>query len=58
LFCRASLVPVISFGENEVYIRRTFFGLFPNGIPWGRIMFGLLPLRRPIVTIGKYKNNS
>ncbi|CAF5165289.1 unnamed protein product, partial [Rotaria magnacalcarata] len=26
----ASIVPVISFGENELYERRNFFGLIPN----------------------------
>lgn len=46
-------MPVISFGENELYERRTFFGLIPNGIPWGQPFMGLLPLRRRVITIGK-----
>ncbi len=30
--------------------------MFPNGIPWGQLIFGLLPLRRPVVTVGKVWN--
>ncbi|CAF1060120.1 unnamed protein product [Adineta ricciae] len=46
-----SLVPVVSFGENELYQRLTFFNLIPNGISWGRSFFGYIPLRRPVVTV-------
>jgi hypothetical protein len=46
-------VPVISFGENELYRRHTCFNLIPNGIPWGRFIIGHIPLRRPLVTVGK-----
>ena len=49
----ASLVPVISFGENELYQRHTCFNLFPNGVTWGRFILGHIPLRRPVVTVGK-----
>lgn len=45
--CRASLVPVISFGENELY------GQLRKGIIWGRFPFGYIPLRRPVVTVGE-----
>lgn len=44
---RASLVPVISFGENELYRRY-------KNITWGRFIFGHIPLRRPVVTVGKW----
>ncbi|CAF1245126.1 unnamed protein product [Rotaria magnacalcarata] len=47
----ASIVPVISFGENELYERRNFFGLIPNGIPWGLPFMGYIPLRRQVVTV-------
>ncbi|CAF1223141.1 unnamed protein product [Rotaria sordida] len=47
----ASLVPVISFGENELYQRYTCFNLFPNGIVWGRLFAGHIPRRRPVVTV-------
>ncbi|CAM4929459.1 unnamed protein product [Rotaria socialis] len=47
----ASIVPVISFGENELYERRTFFGLIPNGIPWGLLFMGYIPFRRQVVTV-------
>ncbi|CAF1182345.1 unnamed protein product [Rotaria sordida] len=47
----ASIVPVISFGENELYKRHTFFGLIPNGVPWGQFILGLLPLRHPVTTV-------
>ncbi|CAF1293577.1 unnamed protein product [Rotaria sp. Silwood1] len=47
----ASLVPVISFGENELYQRHAFFNLIPNGIAWGRFLVGHVPLRRPVVTV-------
>ena len=50
---RVSLVPVVSFGENELYRRLNFFNLLPNGISWGRSFFGYIPLRRPVVTVGK-----
>ncbi|UJR13194.1 hypothetical protein I4U23_000216 [Adineta vaga] len=40
----ASLVPVISFGENELYRRY-------KNIPWGRLLFGHIPLRRPVTTV-------
>jgi len=53
-YCSASIVPIISFGENELYKRRTFFGLIPNGVPWGQFILGLLPLRHPVITIGKH----
>ncbi|CAF1005135.1 unnamed protein product [Adineta steineri] len=42
----ASLVPVISFGENELYQRSTCFNL-----PWGRFIFRHIPLRRSIITV-------
>lgn len=54
LLHRASIVPVISFGENELYKWRTFFGLILNGIPWGQFILGLLPLRRPVVAVSKH----
>ncbi|CAF1241417.1 unnamed protein product [Rotaria sp. Silwood1] len=47
----ASIVPVISFGENELYERRTFFRLIPNGIPWGQLLMGHIPLRRRVITV-------
>ncbi|CAF3392823.1 unnamed protein product [Rotaria sp. Silwood1] len=47
----ASLVPVISFGENELYERRTCFNLIPNGIPCGRSIVGHIPLRHPVITV-------
>ncbi|UJR08480.1 hypothetical protein I4U23_012747 [Adineta vaga] len=47
----ASLVPVISFGENELYQRTNCFNLIPNGIVWGRFLFGHIPLRRPVFTV-------
>jgi len=57
LYCcfgfRASLVPVISFGENELYKRRTCFNLITNGIPYGRFIIGYMPFRHPVVTVGK-----
>lgn len=48
----ASLVPVISFGENELYTRPTCSGWVPNGLPWGRFIFGHVPNRRPLFTVG------
>ncbi|CAF2796529.1 unnamed protein product [Rotaria sp. Silwood2] len=47
----ASLVPVISFGENELYERRTCFNLIPNGIPCGRSIIGHIPLRNSVITV-------
>ncbi|CAF3673388.1 unnamed protein product [Rotaria socialis] len=47
----ASLVPVISFGENELYTRHACFKLIPNGLPWGRFIFGHVPLRHPVITV-------
>ncbi|CAF4631625.1 unnamed protein product [Rotaria sp. Silwood1] len=47
----ASLVPVISFGENELYERRTCFNLIPNGIPCGRSIVGHIPFRHPVITV-------
>ncbi|CAF1150368.1 unnamed protein product [Rotaria sordida] len=47
----ASLVPVISFGENELYERQTCFNLIPNGIPCGRSIIGHIPLRNPVITV-------
>ena len=67
LFClswdsfRASLVPVISFGENELYQRRSVFELISDVIPWGRTILGVLPLRRSVFTLDtdltKWLNN-
>lgn len=37
---------MISFGENELYQRY-------RGIPWGRFIFGHIPIRRPVTTVGK-----
>ncbi|CAF4525374.1 unnamed protein product [Rotaria sp. Silwood2] len=47
----ASLVPVISFGENELYRRYTYFNLLGNGMPWGRLLRWHIPLQHPVVTI-------
>ncbi|CAF3858155.1 unnamed protein product [Rotaria sp. Silwood1] len=47
----ASLVPVVSFGENELYRRRAHCNLIPNGIIWGRLLAGYIPLRHPVVTV-------
>ena len=44
---RTSLVPVISFGENELY------PLILNRIPWGRTFLGHIPRRHRVVTVGK-----
>ena len=51
LTIRASLVPVISFGENEHY-RRSDNWITKRWI-WGRSIIGFLPLRHPVMTIGK-----
>lgn len=66
---RASLVPVFSFGENEIFdqitgsrIRwfqdrlRAVLGLAPciiKGRGFFQYSVGLLPQRRPIITVGK-----
>ena len=48
---RGSLVPVISFGENELYQRRSVFELISDVIPWGRTILGVLPLPRSVFTL-------
>mgnify|MGYP000527759482 CR=1 FL=1 len=54
IFCfSVSLVPVMSFGENELYLRRTCFNFIRNGIPWGRHIIGHIPFRRSVFTVGK-----
>lgn len=69
LFFRSSLVPVYSFGENEIFDQISgkwvtwlqnklvsFLGLAPcllKGRGFFQYSFGLLPHRRPIVTVGK-----
>ena len=50
-FIRASLVPVISFEENEHYRPRTNW-IFNRWL-WGRSIIGYLPLRHPVTTVGK-----
>ncbi|CAF4280195.1 unnamed protein product [Rotaria sp. Silwood2] len=47
----ASLVPVVSFGENELYRRHARCNLIPNGIIWGRLLAGHMPFRHPVVTV-------
>ncbi|CAF1033350.1 unnamed protein product [Adineta ricciae] len=47
----ASIVPVISFGENELYERRTCFNMISNGIPYGRLLIGHMPIRHSVVTV-------
>jgi len=49
LIYRASLVPVISFGETELY-------RYYKRIPWGRSILGYIPLRKPVITIGRIEN--
>ncbi|CAF4481548.1 unnamed protein product [Rotaria sp. Silwood2] len=45
----ASLVPVISFGENEHF--RRFKNWISNRWIWGRSIIGCLPLRHPVTTV-------
>ncbi|CAF4233268.1 unnamed protein product [Adineta steineri] len=45
----ASLVPVISFGENEHY--RRYKNWISNRWTWGRSIIGILPLRHPVTTV-------
>ena len=47
------MVPVIGFGENELYPRRRCFNLLRNGFPWGRFICGYIPIRHPVTTVGK-----
>lgn len=47
----ASLVPVISFGENEHYRRSN--NRILNQWLWGRSIIGYLPLRHPVTAVGK-----
>ena len=49
----ASLVPVVSFGENELYRRRTLHNLVPRGMAWGRSIIGHVPRRHPVTTVGE-----
>ncbi|CAF2727303.1 unnamed protein product [Rotaria sp. Silwood2] len=49
----ASLVPVITFGENEHY--RQYKNWISNRWIWGRSIVGYLPLRHPVTTVGKIK---
>ena len=49
----ASLVPVISFGENEHY--RRCKNWISNRWIWGRSVIGYLPLRHPVTTVGKIR---
>lgn len=51
MFTRASLVPVITFGENEHY--RRYKNWISNRFIWGRSIIGYLPLRHPVTTVGK-----
>ncbi len=54
LFISTSLVPVITFGENEHY--RPYKNWISNRWIWGRSIVGYLPLRHPVTTVGKIKN--
>ncbi|CAF1263290.1 unnamed protein product [Rotaria sordida] len=45
----ASLVPVISFGENELY--RRYKNWISNRWIWGRSIIGILPLHHPVTTV-------
>ena len=49
----ASLVPVVSFGENELYRRSTVYDLVPRGMACGRSIIGHVPLRHPVTTVGE-----
>ena len=53
LFISASLVPVITFGENEHY--RQYKNWISNRWMWGRSIIGCLPLRHPVTTVGKIR---
>ena len=53
LFLSASLVPVITFGENEHY--RRYKNWISNRWIWGRSIGGCLPLRHSVMTVGKIK---
>jgi hypothetical protein len=53
LFISASLVPVITFGENEHY--RRYKNWISNRWIWGRSIVGYLPLRHPVTTVRKIK---
>jgi hypothetical protein len=55
LFISASLVPVITFGENEHY--RRYKNWISNRWIWGRSIVGYLPLRHPVTTVGKIKHS-
>ena len=52
-FISASLVPVITFGENEHY--RRYKNWISNRCIWGRSIIFYLPLRHPVTTVGKIR---